>query len=111
MEKVRCDACATGIEGRFGLDWFGALSAEQLQFVKVFLVCRGKIKDVEQALGLSYPTVVSRLEAVVASLGEPSSSPAASVTPEPTASLSVLDQLAAGTIDVDEAERRLKKKK
>ncbi|MBL8912954.1 MAG: DUF2089 domain-containing protein [Archangium sp.] len=109
VEKVRCESCACAIEGQFGLGWVGALSPEQLAFVKVFLVCRGKIKDVEQVLGISYPTVVSRLDDLVASLG------GALSQLEPTQpaerSLDVLEELASGAIDVNEAERRLKKKK
>lgn len=83
------------------------MSPEQLAFVKVFLVCRGKIKDVEQALGISYPTVVSRLDDVVSALGGPKGT-----EPAPAAgSLSVLERLATGEIDVDEAERRLRQKR
>lgn len=100
-----CLACGSKVEGHFGLDWLGALSKEQLAFVKVFLICRGKIKDVEEALGLSYPTVVARLDDVVASLGRPAETPAAN--PE----LSTLEQLSRGMIDLDEAERRLKRRK
>ena len=108
VERIKCESCESAVEGTFSLDWPGALSPEQSAFVKVFLVCRGKIKDVEQALGISYPTVVSRLDAVVAALG------GASTPPEPreeVGSLDVLDQLSKGDIDVDEAERRLRKKR
>jgi hypothetical protein len=45
------------------------LTAEQLHFVEVFLRCEGKIKRVEDELGLSYPTVRSRLEEVIRALG------------------------------------------
>ena len=107
VEKIRCEACLCAVEGQFGLDWLGNLSPDQLSFVKVFLVSRGKIKDVEQALGISYPTVVSRLEDVVAALGASRAS-----EPAPAAhSLDVLEELASGDIDVNEAERRLRKKR
>ncbi|MFT3706820.1 MAG: DUF2089 domain-containing protein [Archangium sp.] len=104
VERVRCESCESAIEGKFDLGWPSALSPEQLAFVKVFLVCRGKIKDVEQVLGISYPTVVSRLDDVVAALGGAN-------TPPAEHSLDVLEELASGSIDVNEAERRLKKKK
>lgn len=107
MERIKCEHCSSAVEGHFELGWPGALSPEQLRFVKVFLVCRGKIKDVEAALGLSYPTVVSRLEDVVAALGEPR---AKEESPREQ-SLDVLEQLSSGQIDVNEAERRLKKKR
>jgi hypothetical protein len=110
IERVRCEQCASAVEGAFTLDWVGQLSRDQLSFVRVFLTARGKIKDVEQALGISYPTVVSRLDEVVAAItGSPRSS-ARAPTPEPPPvnRLEVLDALAQGLIDVDEAERRLK---
>ncbi|MGV3624364.1 MAG: DUF2089 domain-containing protein [Archangium sp.] len=106
VEKIRCEACNCAVEGQFGLDWLGTLSPEHLAFVKVFLIARGKIKDVEQALGISYPTVVSRLEDVVAALGASRAEPEASAR-----SLDVLEELASGDIDINEAERRLRRKK
>ncbi|QSQ20655.1 DUF2089 domain-containing protein [Pyxidicoccus parkwayensis] len=115
VERVRCGACDTAVEGRFTTGWVQGLSPEQLAFVRVFLSCRGKIKDVEQALGLSYPTVVSRLDAVVAALGEdaPPVPPPPPPPPSPPRGgqrrAQILDDLAAGLIDADEAARRLKK--
>jgi hypothetical protein len=113
VEKVRCEACDCAIEGTFSLDWVGQLSKEQLGFVKVFLECRGKIKDVELALGVSYPTVVSRLDEAVASLSGGQKQRNAPPPPSPALSasrLEVLEELAGGAIDVDEAERRLKRR-
>ena len=69
IARLECEACKTALEGDFHLGRLGRLSREQLGFVEVFLECRGKIKDVEQQLGLSYPTVVSRLDQVVQALG------------------------------------------
>jgi len=39
------------------------------RFLKVFLSARGNIKEVERCLSISYPTVKSRLEALLAKLG------------------------------------------
>src|SRR5205814_438583 len=102
--RVRCGTCGTAVEGRFGLDWPSRLTREQLSFVKVFVTCGGKIKDVEAALGLSYPTVVSRLDEVIAAVSaEP---------PQPAhARREILERLARGEVDAREAERLLKKEK
>ena len=108
VERLKCESCESAVEGQFSLDWPGALSPEQSAFVKVFLICRGKIKDVEQALGISYPTVVSRLDDVVTALGGPN---AAAIPAPEVRSLDVFEQLFNGDIDVDEAERRLRKKR
>jgi len=102
--RLQCAHCATAIEGRFSLGWLEGLSPEHLQFIQVFLRCRGKIKDVEQELGLSYPTVVSRLNDVVAALGYE----APPHEPPPDRRRQVLDDLAAGRISAAEATQRLK---
>lgn len=85
----------------------GRLTREQLDFVEVFLTARGKIKDVEVALGISYPTVVSRLEQVVAALGAPmsASKPGASAA---HGTEEVLDALARGELTTEEAAARLR---
>ena len=71
VARLECDGCSTAIEGDFDNGRLGRLTREQIAFVELFVECRGKIKDVEERLGLSYPTVVARLEAVVEALGAP----------------------------------------
>lgn len=110
MERVRCQSCGTAVEGRFSLDWVSRLASEQLRFARVFLECRGKIKDVEQALGLSYPTVVARLDEVVTAI-QSALPPHPSRSSGPDAAEArrrILDELASGAIDADEAARRLR---
>ena len=44
------------------------MSAEHQRFVETFVRSRGIIRDVERALGVSYPTVRARLDAAVSAL-------------------------------------------
>jgi hypothetical protein len=69
VTHLTCRNCGTGLEGRFTMGQLFQLSQEQLYFVEVFLRCEGKIKRVEDDLGISYPTVRSRLEEIVRALG------------------------------------------
>src|SRR5438105_11635573 len=69
VTRLRCGHCKTTLEGLFSLGRFYYLTREQQQFIAVFVKCRGKIKDVEEELGISYPTVVARLDEVIAALG------------------------------------------
>ena len=64
-----CQQCDIQVRGRFEASRYGALNADQAAFLETFLRCRGVIRDVEAALGISYPTVKSRLEATLAALG------------------------------------------
>ena len=70
--RLECDACGTSLQGSFSLGRFHALAAEQLEFLEVFIRARGNFKDVERELGISYPTVRSRLDAMIRALGFPS---------------------------------------
>ena len=67
--RVHCTNCDTSMEGRFSQGRFGGLNAQQWHFVETFIRSKGKIKDVEVALDISYPTVVARLNEVVRALG------------------------------------------
>src|SRR5262249_7646148 len=93
--RLACGGCGTSLEGRFGLGRLQRLSREQIAFVEVFIKCRGKIKDVEQELGVSYPTVIARLDQVVAAMDFPAEGA--------SSQQGILDDLAGGKIDAKEA--------
>lgn len=69
VARLRCDSCDTVIENNFRLSKFDYLSDEELYFTETFIRCRGNIKEVEKELGISYPTVRSKLDAVIKKLG------------------------------------------
>jgi len=104
--RLECDVCHTAIEGAFDAGRLSRLSREQIAFVEVFLECRGKIKDVEERLGLSYPTVVSRLEQVIAALGAPTAVAPSEVVAKDVDG--VLAALAKNEITPAEAAKRIK---
>ena len=69
VSRLKCDSCDTVIENNFKLSKFDYLSDEELYFTETFIRCRGNIKEVEKELGISYPTVRSKLDAVIKKLG------------------------------------------
>lgn len=69
VTRLICRNCGTALEGRFTPGRLFQLTPEQLYFVEVFLRCEGKISRVQEELGISYPTVRSRLEDVIHALG------------------------------------------
>ena len=69
ISKLTCTYCPTKIEGEFSSCKFCRLPTEQLIFMEAFIKCRGNIKEVEKELGISYPTVRSRLDSVIEALG------------------------------------------
>lgn len=66
---LACPVCGTRIEGRFELNEFARLPAEQLEFLRLFVRARGNLKELERSLGVSYPTVRARFEELLKALG------------------------------------------
>lgn len=97
-----CPACGTEVSGRFALSEFALLPKEHLEFLRLFVRARGNLKEVERALGVSYPTVRARLEALLRALGYEEAEEAR------TGRLEVLEALRRGEITVEEAVARLR---
>jgi hypothetical protein len=68
VTEVSCLNCDVQIRGHFTLSRFDGLAPEHLQFLEAFLRSRGVIRDVEAMLGISYPTVRARLDALLTAL-------------------------------------------
>ena len=104
VTKLSCPHCRTTIENEFELSKLASLSKDQLDFVEVFLVCRGNIKEVEKELDISYPTVRSKLDDVISSLGyDVGSNERSQVNRR-----EVLDLLSQGLITYEEALKMMK---
>jgi hypothetical protein len=69
ISRLHCRSCGTALEGEFGVGRFGRLSREQLSLLESFLRARGNLKEMERELGISYPTVRGRVDALVRALG------------------------------------------
>ena len=105
------------MEGEFGVGRFGKLSSEQMTLLESFLRSRGNLKEMERALGISYPTVRARVEALVQALGlgdEQTVAPddiAAETgdgTPRATGRRIILERLAKKEIDAATAAEALR---
>ena len=97
VTRLRCGECGTTIEGEFGVGRFGRLTRDQVVVLESFLRSRGNLRDMERELGISYPTVRARVEALVRALGfgprdEPDAPAAATAT--------ITDDIAAGRRDI-----------
>ncbi len=106
ITKLYCPDCDVTVEGRFTFGGLGNLSEEQLAFVETFLRCEGKITRMQKALGISYPTVRSRLEEVIVAMGYELDE-GEDEEAEEELRRQVLDDLAAGKITSQDAIRLL----
>ncbi len=131
-----CEACGLKVEGDFVVNEFGELTPDELHFLRVFINCEGRIKDMEAALGVSYPTVKAQLASIKGKLrapgphlgraktaeepSEPGAAPAGDLGsstgqagPSATAlsSEEILERLDNGTMTYKEAVRLLRARK
>jgi hypothetical protein len=66
---LHCADCGLDVTTRYAGSEFADLDADDLHLLRIFVVCEGRIRDMEAALGVSYPTVKSRLAALRGRLG------------------------------------------
>lgn len=102
VARLKCDSCDTVIENNFRLSKFDYLSDGELYFTETFIRCRGNIKEVEKELGISYPTVRSKLDAVIKKLGYETENDGAAKKEE------ILKALENGEITAEQAIAQLK---
>ncbi|MDP2872295.1 MAG: DUF2089 domain-containing protein [Bacillota bacterium] len=107
VTRLHCPTCDTALDGRFETCRFCQLSDEMRDFVEIFIKSRGNIKEVERALGVSYPTVRGRLDAVIKALGY-SVDAAGPEEDRGERRREVLELLSKGEIGAQEAANRLR---
>ncbi len=97
------------IRGRFEIPAYARLDKEQNEFLETFLRCRGIISCVEKELGLSYPTVRARLDALLEALDfSPVKDDNAKREKMAEKRRRILDQLEKGDITPEEAKAKLR---
>jgi len=118
VEELTCRQCDTHFQGRWTLSaqldvdaeklptltHFAQLSSEQLKLLESFILCEGKLNRLQEEVGLSYPTLRSRLNDIIEALGG-QATPDAGSSPDRR---QILDNLAAGEITTEEAAQLLR---
>lgn len=110
ISELACPESGVTIRGSFAVPRYSTLEPDQASFLETFLRCRGILSSVERELGISYPTVRARLDALLGALDLPP----VKEQPKPVdrrssqKRQSVLDQLDRGEITAAEAKERLR---
>jgi hypothetical protein len=110
VTRLHCRSCGTTLEGDFSVGRFGRLNRDQLALLESFLRSRGNLREMERELGISYPTVRSRVEALVRALGfgpradaDEVDDPAGEPAVPPRTREEILNALARHEMSADEA--------
>ena len=107
ITEVTCDACGTQVRSRYSRCPFCSLNEEEQAFLLLFVRSRGNLKDLEKTLGVSYPTVRAKLDALVDHLTPPALTPAPGDVGPADQRQAVLAQVQAGVLSAAEALARL----
>ncbi|MBW3661730.1 MAG: DUF2089 domain-containing protein [Actinobacteria bacterium] len=109
LTRLTCEECDTELSGVFQACEFCALGAADRELLRVFLASRGNLKDLQRHLEVSYPTARARFAELLERLGieaadevEPAES-----REERDRAVAILEALASGELDADEAARQL----
>ncbi len=100
VTEVSCGSCDVQMRGSFSPARYDRLAPDQLQFLETFLRCRGVIRDVEASLGISYPTVRARLDALLSAL-DFTNTPAAPAPDKAARRREILAAIDAGTLGAE----------
>ncbi|MBN9501122.1 MAG: hypothetical protein BGO01_14090 [Armatimonadetes bacterium 55-13] len=109
ITELAGEASGITIRGRFEIPRYAKLSEENEHFLETFLRCRGMINSVERELGISYPTVKSRLDALLQALDlTPIKEETAKKEKSAEKKAKILEQLEKGEITAEQAKAKLK---
>ena len=101
IQQMKCEGCSLSLEGSVTLPRLARLEPEDREFIEVFVLSRGSIKEVEKVLGISYPTVRSKLNKVIDKLGMMNEE-------DQNRRMTILDKLEKGEITAAQAVNLLK---
>lgn len=68
VSQCACDACSVKVEGDFPSIPLSNLPTAHQRFIEMFVLASGNLKEIATHAGVSYPTVRSRLDKVIAAL-------------------------------------------
>jgi len=114
--ELRCEACEISVVGKFVGNEFSMLGEEDLHFLRIFVQCEGRIRDMESAMGVSYPTIKAKLAHLKEALAAMPAASSGAVPPvveanekSNEAAADVLKELHAGRLTYAQALEQIKK--
>ena len=68
VTRMTCAGCAVSVEAPFPMSRLASLPVEHQRFIEMFVLSGGTLKEIAEQVGVSYPTIRSRLDKVIESL-------------------------------------------
>src|SRR5258707_14892314 len=68
VTQMTCGACQVTIAAAFPMSRLAGLPVEHQRFIEMFVLAGGNLKEIAEQVGVSYPTIRSRLDKVIEAL-------------------------------------------
>jgi hypothetical protein len=68
VTRMTCAACRVSVDAAFPMSRLAMLPVEHQRFIEMFLLSGGNLKEIAEHVGVSYPTIRSRLDKVIDTL-------------------------------------------
>lgn len=102
ITQMTCDGCRVALSAAFPMSRLAGLPVEHQRFIEMFVLSSGNLKEIAEQVGVSYPTVRSRLDKVIEAIrGE--------IAKTQRVRGSLLDAVEPGKTNAEEAARLIKR--
>ena len=68
VSRMTCGRCDVSIDAAFPMSRLARLPVEHQKFIEMFVLAGGNLKQIAEQVGVSYPTIRSRLDKVIEAL-------------------------------------------
>ncbi|MCK5288331.1 MAG: DUF2089 domain-containing protein [Candidatus Omnitrophica bacterium] len=101
IKKVECCKCGINFEGEFYTSPVMSLSEEDQSFIELFVLNSGSLKEMAKLLGITYPTVRSKLDQIISNMKE-------EINRHDEYKAEILEKVSQGKITADKAAEIIK---
>jgi hypothetical protein len=101
ISRMTCHRCDIAVETAFPTARLANLPSEHQRFIEIFVLASGSLKEMAEQTGVSYPTVRSRLDKVIAALRE-------EIGRTQKTKGTILDAVSAGKLSAETAAKLIK---
>src|SRR3989440_6918255 len=68
VTRMTCSHCSVAVDAAFPMSRLASLPVEHQRFIEMFVLAGGNLKEIAEQVGVSYPTIRSRLDKVIDAL-------------------------------------------
>jgi hypothetical protein len=102
VTQMTCEPCRVSVTAAFPMSRLASLPVEHQRFIEMFVLASGNLKEIAEQVGVSYPTIRSRLDKLIELLR-------AEIAKTQRVRGNVLDAVEPGKTNAEDAARLIKR--